>query len=217
MDTNADLLESGKVAGMGVRAGAETVMVAVPRVITLEFTARKWEKKGDERELVWEETLAKHHFQPDTLPQASVAFALEYGLRQLLADSYARATTGAQARKLFQERLARLLDGTLATRANADPKKKVEAKVEAQPWLAVLAELRQKEIQAKALKAVDRKAPPAKAEKTAYKAYLSAVADATLAAAGRADWAEAAKAEYALRQARISEMESAVADLDLDF
>lgn len=75
----------------------------------------------------------------ETLPESSVRALVNHGL-QLLQDSYAGAKTADAARKSFNDKLAKLLEGKLGMRGSSDP-------VESKMW-----ELAEKALRGKGLK-----------------------------------------------------------------
>jgi len=193
------------------------VSVVVPAEIAIAYVARKYEGKGDDRVLLWEKDFGTYRFSPADLPTQTVAFALEYGLRQIGADAFARAKSADEANTLFLERMLKVQQGTLGTRAAKSPEKALAQRAAVNPLIAIIGELRGKEIRAKTAKVTGLATQPGKADKEGRKAWDAALADATLAALGKAEWLAEAQAEYDRRQDALAAIAAESDTLDLDF
>lgn len=56
----------------------------------------------------------------DQLPDSSQEFVIDYGLKQLLADSIVSGTTDDERHALLEKKFQKLLDGTLAIRTSSE-------------------------------------------------------------------------------------------------
>lgn len=82
---------------------------------------KKVEENGEKRTLVRE-------FDVDfnSLPGEALHYLLDYGFKQSVADSYASATTAAEFESAIEERVQRILDGTMSSRSRETDSLKLE-------------------------------------------------------------------------------------------
>jgi hypothetical protein len=110
------------------------------------------------------------------LPQSTIDFLLDYGFKQVLMDSLARAESKEDAQKFFNERFDKLMNGTLGQRSNA----RAESIVKSDPVITVLAEMYKDRIQASALKAIKLATVPKSVDKENRKKYDKSVTEILL-------------------------------------